>query len=338
MQYAVGYQYLNGGFYKIIEDYKEHIAEVYFSWLDSGSGRVSATNDKGYIDWHAQDQLISDLKKIKALGIKLDLLFNASCYGGHALSEYLANNICSIIDYLVSVNCAIDIITTTSPFIASIVKNQYKDIEVRASVNMKAGSIKAMQYISDYFDSFYIQRDYNRDFNIIKQLKNWADKHNKGLYLLANSGCMRDCSGQMFHDNAVSHSTQISKMKNLRFSSNICYEYLKNPKHWVSVLQNTWIRPEDISHYEKYFNVVKLATRTHELPGMVISSYIRQSYYGNLLDLFEPGFGWIFAPYVIDNSRFPKDWFETITNCDKNCNKCNYCNLVLEQVLVKNME
>ena len=28
-----------------------------------------------------------------------------------------------------------------------------------------------MQYISDYFDSFYIQRDYNRDFNIIKQLK-----------------------------------------------------------------------------------------------------------------------------------------------------------------------
>lgn len=332
MRYAVGYQLLEGEFVKLISDYQKHIAEVYFPWVDNQTGRAALFNDKGYMDWNGQEQLVSDLQKIKGMGIKLDLLFNGNCYGKDAVSGFLANHVCSIIDYLDSKNCPVDIITTTSPFIASIVRQRYS-IEIRASVNMKIGTVKGMEYVSHLFDSFYIQREYNRDFARIKELKKWADENGKGLYLLANSGCMRDCSGQIFHDNAVSHGAEIAETKNLNFNSHLCWDYLKKPEHWVSILQNTWIRPEDIEHYEPYFDVVKLATRMHALPGLVLSAYTRQSYYGNLLDLFEPGFGPALAPYIMDNSKFPADWFERTANCDKSCHECDYCKQVMEQIL-----
>lgn len=200
---------------------------------------------------------------------------------------------------------------------------------------MRIGTIKGMQYLSHLFDSFYIQRDYNRDFETISRLKKWADENGKELYLLANSGCMSFCSCQTFHDNLVAHNSGVEKQHNIKdFMPHACWNYLKNKDNWVSLLQNTWIRPEDIHHYEAYFHTIKLATRMHHLPGLVIDSYVRERYFGNFLDLCEPGFGPALAPYVIDNSKFPKDWFEKTSQCKKNCESCTYCSEVLDQVLV----
>jgi len=75
----------------------------------------------------------------------------------------------------------------------------------------------------------------------------------------------------------------------------------------------------------------------HARPGMVIGAYVRRKHYGNLLDLFEPGFGPAFAPWVIDNTKFPDDWFGVTSTCDRRCHKCGYCQQVLDQVL-RNMD
>ena len=114
----------------------------------------------------------------------------------------------------------------------------------------------------------------------------------------------------------------------------MCWNYLKDPKNRVSVLQNTWIRPEDLHHYDGLFDTVKLATRMHTLPGLVIDAYCRRRFFGNTLDLFEPGFGRAFAPYIIDNKAFPDDWFERTTSCKKNCHEGGYCKKVLDRVLL----
>ena len=63
-----------------------------------------------------------------------------------------------------------------------------------------------------------MKREFNRDFNAIKKLKNWYDENGKSLHILANSGCLNHCSAHMFHDNLVSHESEISKMDN-------CYEF-----------------------------------------------------------------------------------------------------------------
>jgi hypothetical protein len=65
-------------------------------------------------------------------------------------------------------------------------KREYPDIEVKASVNMGIGSIQAMEYVSDYFDSFYLKRELNRYLDEIKPLRKWCNNNNK-LYMLANS-------------------------------------------------------------------------------------------------------------------------------------------------------
>lgn len=339
MKYAVGYQQAEMGssdFLDVVGDYKCHIAEVFFPWVDMPTGRMSIENEHGSIDWTVQQKLEEDLIKMSKMGIKLDLLLNSNCNGKYSLSKYLANKICSIVDHIYNIAGKLDIVTTTSPFVARVIKTNFKDIEIRASVNMRIGTVKGMQYVSHLFDSFHMQREFNRDFEKIEELRKWAGQNGKSLVMLANSGCMNYCSGQTFHDNCVAHEIEINETDNVEgFIPHMCWNYLKEKGNRVSVLQNSWVRPEDIHNYEPYFKVVKLATRMHSRMRMVVEAYTSLKFHGNLLDLFEPGYGPAFVPNIIDNDKFPSDWFEKTKKCKKDCHTCGYCSEVLQKVLVK---
>ena len=338
MKFAVGFQLYDLGeepFSEIVRTYQDRISEVFFAWQDTPSGRSGIATRHGYTDWTAQSRTEEELRAIKDMGIKLDILFNGNCYGEYALSEKLANNVISILRHLEETVGGVEIVTTASPAIAHTVKKHFPDMEVRASVNMKIGTVKGMEYLSGLFDSFHVQRDYNRDLDHLRMLKQWADGAGKKLVMLANSGCFIHCSGQIFHDNLVAHEAQICEVANLKdFTPYVCWNALKNRENWPMLLQNTWVRPEDLHHYEDLFDTVKLATRMHGRPGMVIDAYCRGKFYGNTLDLCEPGFGRAIAPYIINNKAFPEDWFEKTTGCDKQCHKCGYCKSVLEKVLL----
>lgn len=338
MKFAVGFQLYDLGeepFSEIVRTYREHISEVFFAWQDFPSGRSGIATRHGYTDWTAQARAEEELKKIKDMGIKLDVLFNGNCYGEYALSEKLANTVISILRHLEDTVGGAQIVTTASPAIAHTVKKHFPQVEIRASVNMKIGSVKGMVYLSELFDSFHVQRDYNRDLDHLRVLKQWADTAGKKLVLLANSGCFINCSGQIFHDNLVAHEAQICEMSNLKdFMPYVCWNALKKRENWPMLLQNTWIRPEDLHHYEDLFETVKIATRMHARPGMVIDAYCRRKFYGNTLDLFEPGFGPAIAPFIINNKAFPEDWFERTSECDHQCHRCGYCKSVLEKVLL----
>ena len=321
---------------EVIADYAEHIAEVYFPWADMPSGRAPLASRRGYTDWAAQRDLERDLLRLREMGMRLDLLFNAACYGGRAISEWLENQVRSVLDYLEAGVGGADIVTTTSPFVARTVKRYFPDIDVRASVNMRIGTVKGMQYLADVFDSYHVQREHNRDPAYLRELKTWADDAGKRLIMLVNSGCMIHCSGQSFHDNMVAHEAEIDECRNVTdWNAHTCWRFLQDPANRVSVLQNTWVRPEDLHHYEGLFDTVKLATRMHARPRAVIDAYVNQRFRGNLLDLMEPGFGPAFAPAVIDNTRFPDDWFARTSTCDRRCHACDYCAQVLERVLVE---
>jgi hypothetical protein len=341
MKFAVGFQLYDMGeepFSHIVDTYKEHISEVFFAWQDTPSGRSAVATRHGFTDWSAQSRMEEELRAIKAMGIKLDLLFNGNCYGEYALSEKLANSVISVIRHLQNTVGGVEIVTTASPAIAHTVKKHFPNIEVRASVNMKIGTVKGMEYVAHLFDSFHVQREYNRNLPHLKMLKEWADANGKKLILLANSGCFAHCSGHTFHDNMVAHESQICEVQNLKdFMPYVCWGALKKRENWHMLLQNTWIRPEDLHHYEDLFDTVKLATRMHSLPGMVIDAYARRSFFGNTLDLFEPGFSKAIAPYVINNDAFPKDWFTQTSECDKMCHRCGYCKKVFDQVLLNTM-
>ena len=334
LKLSVGWQDLEREpFSAIVESYRDTIEEVYFPWPDMATGRSMSGGYDGYMDYSLQGRMLEELFRIREMGIRLDLLFNANCYGEDAMSRVLEGKVCSVIDYLGANGLCPEVVTTTSPAIAHMIRGRYEGIELKASVNMKIGSVKGMQYVAHLFDSYCIAKECNRDIPRLENMHRWAAENGKKLTMLANSGCMRDCSGQIFHDNMVAHEAQISKQKNVDFMPYMCWNYLKEPQNRVAVLQNTWIRPGDIDRYEGLVDQVKLATRAHHLPGMVIDAYARRKYSGNLLDLFEPGFGPAFAPYVIDSDKLPADFWEQTTGCNKHCESCGYCEKALRDSL-----
>jgi signal transduction histidine kinase/collagenase-like PrtC family protease len=337
VKFAIGYQLPDEDeppFADLVGEFREHIAEVYFPWLDIPSGRSPIVSQDEAEKRAARAQLEQDLLEMRRLGVKLDLLLNASCYGREAYSIALVERISSLIAYLRDL-AGLDIITTMSPLIAEAVRRRFPDVEVRASVNMRLGTVRAMEYVAHLFDSYHVQRECNRDLERLEELHAWAEANGKQLLLLVNSGCLSHCAVQTFHDNLVSHEAEAAEMVNVAADSPaLCWSYYRDRRNWVRFLQNTWVRPEDLHHYENRFPVVKLATRMHASPRRVLRAYVSGHYSGGLPDLLEPGHGRLFAPYMIDNRGFPEDWFARTSACGQQCGRCDYCASVLARVLV----
>ena len=335
---CVGYTMTEEGrptFPQIVSRYRESISEVYFAFPGAASGRSPLGLETGYADHAAAERLMEEIGAIAGMGVKLDLLFNAACNGDDAMSLAHERYVISVLEYLYEKRCPPQIVTTASPVTAEIVRRFDPKIDVRASVNMRISTIKGIQYLEHLFDSFCVFRDINRDLEALARVSEYLRSNGKRITILANSGCLRSCSMQSFHDNAVAHEAEIMTKANLPWAgASACRAYLSDPKHWTAFLQNTWIRPEDIHHYDGLVDGVKLATRMHALPAMVIDAYAKGRYNGNLADLFEPGHGPTFAPYVIDSDRFPADWFARTTACNKECTACSYCDGVRERVFV----
>ena len=94
LKFSVGYQYDEDmPFSDVVCDYREKIDEVYFSWTDCASGRSMIGGYDGYFDYSLQNTLICELKKIRSMGVKLDLLFNATCYGEDSMCEVLRGKV-----------------------------------------------------------------------------------------------------------------------------------------------------------------------------------------------------------------------------------------------------
>ena len=308
----------------IVAEYADCIGEVYFPWLGISTGR-------GISLAYAEDQkaMEAELIEIKQLGIKLNLLWNANCYGGKAISVELEEEVCDTIKYLFK-HIGIDAVTTTSLFVAEIIKTHFPEIGIRASVNMEIASVSGMKYVKNYFDSFYIARALNRYPQKIKILKQWCEANNKKLFLLANSGCLRDCSAHSFHDNLVSHESELNKQRNRwNMFNGICWDYYSDENNHASfVSDSTWLRPEDIDAYDGLVDGIKLATRVHRNPGIVIDAYAERKFNGNALSLCEPDFSGLCH---IDNKSFPTGWIDTLSGLnDKEYEK--YCQEIFERV------
>ncbi len=332
---AAGYQHFADGapFAEIVLRHPS-VREVYFPWVDEPSGRPKLGFEEESDPEELEAALKRDLTRLRGAGLKLDLLLNANCYGAEAMSVALEKRIAAIVGKLDSWGCRPETCTTASPFVARTLKTISPDIEVRASVNMRLTTLQAFRYLAPLFDSYYIGRDVQRSLETVKRFSRWCHDNGKKLCILANSGCLRNCPWQTYHDNLIAHSDAAMKAENSKgWNPHLCWTLYRDRKNSAEILKATWVRPEDLHHYEGLVDVVKLATRQHANPDMVISAYERGTFEGNLLDLFEPGFSPAFFPNFIDNVAFPSDWFARTSACARECAECGYCEGALRQVM-----
>ncbi|MCL1796529.1 MAG: hypothetical protein FWG37_06525 [Clostridia bacterium] len=339
MKFAIGYPLRQTAthFFLSVRDLLPSIAELYFPWPGAPSGRSALGEDGGFIDYTAFGRLEEDLFAFRDAGVKLDLLFNSNCYGEEAISVALKQQVVSVLSYMAGTVGLPEVVTTTSPAVAFILREEYPSVHVRASVNMRIGTVQGMSYVADLFDEYMIQRDINRDIAALGEVCAWAERNGKGVSILANSGCLRFCSGQTFHDNLVAHGTRVDHMRKMEdFDAHTCWRYLRGKsERFTAIMQATWIRPEDVHQYTPYVEVMKLATRMHPAPRAVLDAYAAGRWRGNLLDLLEPGFAPLFHPMILDNARIPDDWFPAVLRCDGQCQRCDVCERAMRAALVE---
>jgi len=334
VKFSVGYR-LPGDFGSMVDvfrDYRNDIVECYFAMLGDPSGRAPLGVRKGELDAGTFHVFWTEIRRIADLGIRPVLLLNAACYGKEAISKPFRTYFLETVRELRN-EMGLTAVTTTSPFVAGEIKERHPEIEIRASVNMRLQSIRSMTYLADSFDGFYLAKELNRDVPTLRTIRSWADSTGKRIHLLANSGCLFHCPWQAFHDSMVAHEAEIIEQENvLQSAPSPCWDFMSKPEHRRLILRNTWIRPEDIGYYASLCDTMKLATRAHDNPRLVVEAYTKRSFDGNLLWLFEPSFLPVFEGMVLDNRRFPKDWFGKTSFCNKKCDNCNYCDEIYATV------
>lgn len=278
MRFSVGYQ-PDVAWIDAIVSRADRLDEVYFALGAMPSGRGVVAN---------LDRQLEDLGRIADAGIRLNILFNANCYGARALSKAFFAEVGEAVERFAA-DGALASVTTTSPLVAKFVKDNFPGLATRASVNMEVGTPEAMDYLSDVFDGYYLKRELNRDLVAVRAAKAWCDAHGKEFYLLANSGCLNFCPSRTFHDNLVAHEVEIAKADNGYVYRGACWQWLAKPANRARWLAHTnWIAPEDVASYEGLCTGMKLATRQNAHPVRILESYLTGSHVGAMQGLLEP--------------------------------------------------
>lgn len=277
MKFSVGYQADTAWIDALIAR-RDVLCDVYFAFGAMPSGRM-AVADEG--------RQLEDLGRLADAGISLHLLFNANCYGAKSQSRKFFNEVGETIERFA--DGALTGVTTTSPLIARFVKDNFPQLETRASVNMEIGTTEGMEYLADVFDGFYLKRELNRDMNAVRRMKDWCDRNGKRLYILANSGCLNYCSSHVFHDNLVAHEAEIAREDNGYAYRGTCWKWLANAENRAKWMERTnWIAPEDVPRYKGLCAAMKLATRVNAHPVRILESYATGSHVGDVKGLLEP--------------------------------------------------
>ncbi len=332
----IGYQRMRDDRLKeVILRNREFIHEIYFSWGDMPSGRGTMEKTGDSFPFEIQGAMLAELEEYSRAGIGMNLLLNGNCYGRMSQSRAFFEKIGETVEFLGG-HLSLCSVTTTSPLIAKFIKQNFPELETRASVNMEIGTVQGMDYLAENFDGYYMKRELNRNLQKIRKLHTWCRKNGKKLYGLANSGCLNHCSAHVFHDNLVAHENEIREMDNAYDFRGMCHDYLKKEEKRIHFLRDTnFIRPEDVALYEPYFEALKLATRVNRNPAAVVEAYLTNHYKGNLPDLMEPDHAEAFYPDVIENSLLPPDFGLHTLNCAHNCDECSYCEEALSKARIR---
>ncbi len=324
---AVGH-FLNADFQAACAPYLGRIKETFFAWPGVLSCRPSPdfTPD-------LRARMLADLKWARAEGVELDTLFNCNCYGDGAISQELADFVARTLREMDAEGLFPETVTTTSPFIATILRRDFPAVRIRLSVNQRVHGTLGFESVLELFDSFYASRERHRELDWLSAAHAWAEAHGKTMGLQANSGCLRQCPFQTFHDNLHGHDRQRQSQEGAKFGFSVfrCQEHYARGNR-EDFLKATWLRPEDLPEYEPFVGIVKLATRRHPDPVKVLSAYANYRFDGNLAELMDPVQAF---PQGVDNAtlgRSPR-WRE-VRACPRanDCRHCGRCAALAQEV------
>ena len=324
---AVGH-FLNADFRAVCAPHLGRIRETFFAWPGVRSCRPAPDFTP-----ELRARMADDLRWARANGVELDTLFNCNCYGDVAVSRDLADFVGATLREMDAEGLFPETVTTTSPFIATVLRRDFPSVRIRWSVNLRVHGTLGFESVMELFDSFYVSRERHRDAAYLASVSAWAKAHGKTVGIQANSGCLRQCPFQTFHDNLHGHDRLAQSKAGEAFGFSVfrcATNYARG--NYEDFLRATWLRPEDLPAYEPYVDAVKLATRRHPDPAKVLAAYATYAYDGNLADLMDPAHAF---PKSFDNAALGRSaLWPAVRDCPRadDCAHCGRCAALLEEV------
>jgi collagenase-like PrtC family protease len=311
---------------EIIKRYGPRIDEIYFA-IDSKIAQCSK-DDCGCCD-------IAEARRLKKLlmnnGIKCNMLINGA-YQGNRDPERMKDFISAI--------GGVDGITVADLYLLEV----FKGLGLRLHISRLAqlNTLEKVRRILARYPNLTINldNDLNRDLMSLKKIsllrKYYPDFKIK---LMVNEGCLFHCTGRTRHGWLLCLNKLEKKYCGGGFG---CLSHVSLGEVDKELIKSPFIRPEDLSFYEKnkVVDIFKIAGR--QAPGKalitIVEAYMQRSYGGALVDLMGTGVMRSFFPIytlydAIDNSKFPKDFVENVATCDKFCAGCGYCANIAKQVM-----
>jgi collagenase-like PrtC family protease len=308
------------------------IREVYLSGPQEycGSGRVTPEMDF--------KEFAEIVDKIHKAGISVNLVLNSTCEGIEWYSQDVMN---TTMEYIKNAHegCGVETVTIANPLYIHEVKQRFPDLEINASVLCEIDCVKrAALYKQAGADVIITDANINRDLALLKIIK---DATGVEIKLMANEGCLYKCPFRLFHFNAMAHaSKEVRNSDHLDVSVanffGVCNQVMA--KDHSELLKSCWIRPEDTRKYSDITNYFKLVGRS-QLKSFVlrtIRAYMEENWNGDFFDLLAGGskrFCVTNGAYLDNKSLEEHKFFETVTTCDRDCIRCNYCDKLADNLI-----
>lgn len=287
--------------------------------------------------------------QIHDAGFRVNLVLNSTCEGVGQYSDEYAAYLRDFTSYMVE-ELGIEAFTIASPYVMAIVHDQAPDVEIAASVLCDVDCVERARAF-ERLGATVLTPDVsiNRDLSMLRRIK---EETNLELKVMVNEGCMHKCPYRKFHFNAMSHvsanaahlghglsleqfKAQVDFVAGKPFFS-LCGADLE--RGHSQILKSGWVRPEDLHAYEGVSTFFKISGRTvptHVVVRMV-RAYMEQSWDGDLLDIMDSSLRTysLARGASVDNKALgDAGFFERVTNCDRNCSRCGYCDRLAEMVV-----
>lgn len=311
---------------EIIGKYKARIEEVYFA-IDSNI----ATTSKKKPERISIDEARKLIKILVRNRIKSNILINGA-YQGNRDPERMKGFIRSI--------GGVDGITVADLYLLEVFKGFGSKMHISRLAQLNSAE-KIRRILTRYPDlTINVNNDLNRDLGTLKKIYSLKEYFpNFMVKLMVNEGCLFHCTGRTRHSWLFCLSKAEKKYMGNMFS---CSYQVSPDRIDKEMIKSPFIRPEDLSFYEKNTTVDIFKIAGRHLPGKslltVIDAYMKASYKGSLLELIMKlgpirNFSRRYL-FDIDNKKFPEDFVSKVTICDKFCAGCNYCGDVAHKVMV----
>jgi len=223
------------------------------------------------------------IRLLQDAGIRFNYLLNGMGLGAREITRSWHQGVHRLLDWLH--DAGVLAVTVSTPQVGAVVSKRHPDMEIVVSMFAGVNSVEQARMWQDLGAGVVILYE-NKDFSLIRSLV-----ENTGLEveITANLWCTSSCY-QRYHHANIDTASSLSHSPHGEYVIPVCetrctYERFSKP---FRILRGQWLRPEDISFYEKLgVSRLKILDRSSSTKQMdrVLKAYAQRSYDDNLVDL-----------------------------------------------------